>query len=167
MTDAIDLRASVRRFTDEPVTDEELRSLLEAAMAAPSAGNQQPWEFAVCREESLRHALAATSPYAKPCIAAPAVVVFLMREEGIRFPPMAPQDLSAAIENMLLRAVTLGLGGVWMGIYPLEDRVEAVAKALGTDCHATPFALVAIGHPEGEVQAKGPSRFDEGRITWR
>jgi len=167
MTDAIDSRASVRSFTDEPVSDDELRSLLQAAMAAPSAGNQQPWEFVVAREAGLRSALAAASPYAKPAAAAPVTIVFLMRQEGVRFPVMAPQDLSAAIENTLLRATDLGLGTVWMGIYPEEDRVKAVSAALGADITATPFALVAVGHPAKEPRVTGPSRFDEGRIHWR
>lgn len=169
MTDAVDAifeRASVRAYTDEPVSDEDVVSILRAAMAAPSAGNQQPWGFVVCRDESLRRVLAEASPYAKPCAAAPTVIVFMMRSEGVRFPSMAPQDLSAAIENSLLRATELGLGTVWMGIYPETERVEAVRAALGTNSGDVPFALVAVGHPAGKVTAKGASRYDEGRITW-
>ena len=167
MPDIIDERVSIRAYTDEEVSEADIRSLLQAAMAAPSAGNQQPWEFVVCRDAGLRATLSEVTPYAKPAAKAPVVIALLMRQD-VWFPPMAVQDVSAACENILLRTTSLGLGAVWLGIYPLEDRVEAVARALEVDSGAlTPFALVCVGHPAKHPAPTGPTRYDEARVQWR
>lgn len=162
---AIDQRASVRQYTDDPVTDDEVRSILRAAMAAPSAGNQQPWEFYVVRDAQRRQDLAACSPYAKPCLRAPLVIAFCQRSD-VKWPQMVAQDMGACVENALLRATELGLGTVWMGIYPEPDRTQAVGKVLALPAELQTFALVAVGHPANQVEAQGPSRYDENRIHW-
>ncbi|WP_080801414.1 nitroreductase family protein [Arabiibacter massiliensis] len=166
MTEAIFKRASVRRFTDEPVTDDEVRALLRAAMAAPSAGNQQPWEFYVVRDEATRVRLSEATPYAKPAAAAPCVIAACTHTAELHFPMCAPQDMSAAVENLLLEAVELGLGAVWLGVAPEPDRIAAVSKVLGLPEGVEPFALVACGRPAEEPAPKGRDRFDESRIRW-
>lgn len=158
-------RASVRQYTDVPVTDEEVRTILRAAMAAPSAGNQQPWEFWVTRDKAKRDELAAASKYATPCKRAPLVLTFCLRTEA-RFPTMLQQDMGACVENALLAVADLGLGAVWMGIYPEADRMEAVRAALSLPVGVEPFALVAVGHPSEEVKPQGAARYDETRIHW-
>ena len=166
MTDVISERVSVRSFTDEPVSDEDLRALAVAAMAAPSAGNQMPWVLFIVRDKKVLEKLSRVSPYAKPAAGSAATIVLAMREEGARFKVMLPQDMGAATENVLLRAVELGLGAVWLGIYPLQDRMDAVAEAVSMEEGITPFALVALGHPDKLVEPKGESRFDETRVRW-
>ncbi len=118
MADVIFKRASVRRFTDDPMTDDEVRALLRAGMAAPSGGNQQPWEFYVVRDRATLQLLSEASPYAKPAAGAACAIVPCMRTEGLRFPEIAVQDMGACVENILLEAVDLGFGAVWMGIAP-------------------------------------------------
>lgn len=166
LDDVIARRVSVRTFTDEAVSDEELRLLAVAAMAAPSAGNQMPWELYIVRDKDVLRQLADASPYAKPAAGSAATIVMAMREEGLRFPVMLAQDMGAATENVLLEATALGLGAVWLGIYPLEDRMDAVAQAVSMEEGLVPFALVAVGHPDKEIAAKGESRFDENRVRW-
>lgn len=166
MIDQIAKRASVRRFKDEPVSAEAVTELLRAAMAAPSGGNQQPWEFYVVRDADVRARLAAASPYAKCAATAPIVIVPCVRED-IPLPECAPMDMSAAIENLLLECVNQGLGGVWMAIEGYPDRIESVRAALDIPSDLTPFALVPCGTPDGEVNAQGPSRFDASRVHER
>ena len=163
---AIFKRSSVRQFTDEPVAIDDIERLMRAAMAAPSAGNQQPWEFYIARDETTRMALAATSPYAAPAKLAPCVIVACARTGGLRFAPCTPLDMSAAVENILLEAANIGLGAVWLGIAPDPDRMAAVAVALGSPRGVEPFALVAVGHPAHRPEPKGPSRYDETRVHW-
>lgn len=167
MNDSIFARTSIRKFTNEPVEREELERLLHAGMAAPSAANQQPWEFFVATDAPLKQELSECSPYAKCAAEAAAVIVVCKRKEGLRFPQNAVQDLSACTENILLEATELQLGAVWLGIYPETDRAEAVAKILGTssDEHE-PFALVAIGHPAEEFEPRSAKRMDASRIHW-
>ena len=158
-------RVSVRRYEDRPVEEEKLERLLRAAMAAPSAGNQQPWEFTVVRERALLDRLAGASPYAKPLLGAPAGIAVLGRAQGLRFPEYAVQDLSACTQNLLLEAEHLGLGAVWMGIAPLAERMRAVAEILGLGAEVWAFALVAVGYP---LEKPAPhDRFDESRVQRR
>ena len=163
---AIFKRCSVRQFTDEPVSIDDIERLMRAAMAAPSAGNQQPWEFYIARDETTRLALAAASPYAAPAKLAPCVIVACARTEGLRFPPCSPLDMSAAVENILLEAANIGLGAVWLGIAPESDRMAAVEVALGSPKGVEPFALVAVGHAANHPEPKGPTRYDETRVHW-
>ena len=142
-------RVSVRKYEARPVEREKLEALLRAAMAAPSAGNQQPWEFAVVQERALLDRLAGASPYAKPLLAAPAGIAVLSRTQGLRFPEYWQQDL----------------GAVWMGIAPLEERMRAVAEILGLGEGLQAFALVAVGYPA--EKAAPHDRFDPSRVQWR
>ena len=164
LDEALAQRASVRTFTDQPVEPEAIHEILQAAMAAPSAGNLQPWEFYVVRDADLRAQLAVASPYSAPAGRAPVVVVPCLRTAGARFPECAPLDLAAAVENMLIQVSSLGLGAVWMAAYPHAERAQHVSAALSLPAELTPFALVAIGHPDRPVPAKGPERYDASRV---
>lgn len=158
-------RVTVRKYQEKPVETEKLERLLRAAMAAPSAGNQQPWQFVVVRDRALLDQLAQASPYAKPLLGAPAGIVVLSRTQGLRFPDYWQQDLGASTQNLLLEAEHLGLGAVWMGIAPLEDRMEAVKKTLGLGEDVQAFALVAVGYPQ--EKAAPHDRYDPSRVQWR
>ena len=104
MVDAIFTRVSIREFTDEPVSDEQVERLMEAAMAAPSAGNQQPWEFVLTRDPQVKEELAACSPYAHPAGKCDLVIVPCISGGEKRFEGCVPLDMSACTENILLEA---------------------------------------------------------------
>jgi len=157
-------RISIRKYESRPVEEEKIRQILKAAMAAPSAGNQQPWEFYVVRDPEMIRKLAETTPYSKSAAGAPVVIVPCYRTNGLWAPMYDTIDLSIATENMLLEITSLGLGAVWMGIAPIEDRILAVDRilGLGEDLHS--FALVPVGYPaESRPQQ---DRFQEERIHW-
>ena len=157
-------RISIRKYESRPVEEEKIRQILKAAMAAPSAGNQQPWEFYVVRDPEMIRKLAETTPYSKSAAGAPVVIVPCYRTNGLWAPMYDTIDLPTATENMLLEITSLGLGAVWMGIAPIEDRILAVDRilGLGEDLHS--FALVPVGYPaESRPQQ---DRFQEERIHW-
>ena len=160
-------RASVRTFTDEAVSDAEVEEILRAAMAAPSAGNQQPWVFYVTRDADVKQKLSKASKYAGPAGKASVVIAVCQNMQGLRFPGCAPQDLSACIENALLSIVELGLGAVWLGVAPERERMEKVAEAIACEEGHEPFALIAVGHPAKDPEARGAERFDTSKIIWR
>lgn len=166
MEDAIFTRVSIREFTNEAVSDEQVERLMEAAMAAPSAGNQQPWEFVLTRDPQVREELAACSSYAHPAAKADLVIVPCVSGGEKRFEGCVPLDMSACAENILLEAQTLGLGAVWLGIYPEQDRIEGVAKVIGAEDGCIPFALIAVGHPKEMREPRSPKRFDMSRVRW-
>ena len=149
LLEAIHTRRSVRRFTDEPVTDEQLETLLRAAMAAPSAGNQQPWRFVIVRDADMRARLAEATPYSAPAGRAPLAIVVLGDTRNNKHPGYWVQDCSAAVENLLLAAHAMGLGAVWMGVHPTEDRARAVAEIVGAPEDVVPLCMIAVGVPEG------------------
>ncbi|MGM9521905.1 MAG: nitroreductase family protein [Oscillospiraceae bacterium] len=162
--DEIFSRTSVRSFKDTPVEPEKIEMLMRAAMAAPSGGNQQPWEFVVVTDKKQRERLGKSSPYAGPAAAAPLTIAVLSSSGKMRFPELWQQDLGAASENILLEAVHLGLGGVWLGIAPLEDRMAHVAEVLGLPEGVMAYCLLAIGYPDGPTSPK--KNYDPSRVHY-
>lgn len=161
MLDLIKKRRSIRKYSDEPVSDGDIRALLEAAMAAPSANNAQPWEFIVVREESLRQKLAQTHPWSTMCARAP--VVFVVCGDERRSGHWV-EDTSAATENLLLAVTALGLGAVWVAVYPHAEREEHVRKALNIPRGLRVLCLVPVGHP---AETKPPrTQYDERRVHY-
>lgn len=159
---AIFKRISIRKYEDKPVEQEKLDKIMHAAMAAPSAGNQQPWEFYIVKDKETIRELSACSPYSGCAKNAPVVIVPCLRTEGLRFPELGEVDLSITTENILLEITELGLGGVWLAIAPFRDRIQKADAALGIGGNLHAFALVPVGYPaEGHPQQ---DRFDESRI---
>ena len=145
-------RRSVRKFSEVEVTDAEVEVLLRAAMAAPSAGNQQCWRFVVVRDAQTRARLAEATPYGAPMGRAPLGIVVLADTSAESFPGNWANDCAAAVENLLLAAHATGLGAVWLGVHPGDDREQAVAEIVGAPEGLRPFCMIAVGHPE----APGP-----------
>ena len=154
-------RVSIRKYTDQPVEDEIILAILRAAMAAPSAGNQQPWEFYVVRDRSKLEELSRVSPYAGCTKTAPVAIVSVYREK-LWAPAYAQIDMSIAMENLWLACGEQGLGGVWLGIAPVEERMKAVETILNIPEGLRAFAIFSLGYPAEE--RKQQDRFDEGRI---
>lgn len=156
-------RTSIRKYSEEPVSEADIEQLLRAAMAAPSACNQQPWEFYVVTERDTIQQLSVCSHFATPCKGAPLVIVPCMRKQ-CQVPMYAQIDLSAATENLLLQADELGLGAVWIGIAPREVCMDAVRKVLQLPDTLEAFCLIACGHPAQERQQQ--DRYDAERVHW-
>ncbi len=164
--DVVHTRRSIRKYAEgrEPVTDEHLEKLLRAAMAAPSAGNQQPWRFLVVHEQKRLDQIPALHSYAKMVHQVGTAIVVCADPQGAKWPQFWPQDCSAATENLLLAARALGLGAVWCGIYPERERMAAFQRLFNLPEHVQPFALVPIGQMAGE--AKVADRYRPELIHW-
>jgi nitroreductase len=159
---AIRARRSIRRFTSEPLSDDAIKALLEAAMSAPSAGNQQPWEFVVVTDRKILDQIPDVHPYAQMCKQAPAAILVCGNLERDTHRGFWVQDCSAATQNILIAATEQGLGAVWCGVYPREDRVSGLRKLFELPDHIMPLALIPIGH---SAEKRPPSdRFDLARI---
>jgi nitroreductase len=159
--DVIKKRRSVRRYTDQAVTDEQIRQLLEAAMAAPSADNIQPWEFVVVKDPDLKRQVAQTHPWSD--MAAEAAVVFVVCGHQ-RASGHWVEDASAATENLLLAATALDLGTVWVGIYPSTGYEDHVRRVLGIPREMRVLCLVPVGHP---AESKPPrTKYRESKVHY-
>ena len=140
-------RRSIRKYSGEPVDDATVETLLRAATAAPSAGNQRSWRFVVLRDRAARERVAACSPYAGMLPGAGVGIVVCGETEGEKHPGYWVQDCAAAVQNILLAAGALGLGAVWLGFHPDQGRASCCAEVLGLPATVVPLAVVSIGHP--------------------
>jgi len=162
---AIFSRVSIRKYQDKPVEKDKVLLMLKAAMAAPSACNQQPWEYYVVTNKEKIQELALTSPYASFSKEAPLVFVACSRiSDCIIAPSYTNIDMSASVENLLLEASELGLGAVWMGIAPDKERMAAVRSVIDLPEHLSAFALISCGYP-AEVRVQ-QDRYDERRVHY-
>jgi nitroreductase len=145
--DALMTRRSIRQYLPKPLTDHEIDVLLRAAMAAPSAGNQQPWRFVLVTEFARLAELSQATPYSKMIAAAPLAIAVCGDTAAQKHPGYWVQDCSAAVQNMLVAAQAIGLGGVWIGVHPVAEREDAVRRICGIPDEIVPLALVAVGYP--------------------
>jgi nitroreductase len=162
--EAIKSRRSVRVFRNDPVSRDTLRELVAAGMQAPSAGNQQPWQFVVVDDRRVIMRVPEFHPYAQMSETAPAAILVcgdmtLEQRKGYWV-----QDCAAATQNILLAAHAMGLGAVWTGVYPREERVAGAKKLFGLPDHVIPLSLIFVGYPAEFPPVE--NRFREDRVHW-
>ena len=165
--DNIATRTSVRDYEARPVEKEKIEKMLRAAMAAPTAMNKQPWHFVVVDQRNVLDALAGANPYAKMLKKAPLAIVVcgntdkMIEGDGRDF---WIQDASAATENLLLAAHAMGLGAVWTGAYPSEERCISISKVLSLSDNLIPLNMIVVGYPAEHPQPK--QKFKEENISY-
>lgn len=159
--EAILTRRSIRRYTSNKVPSELITELLRAAMSAPSASNEQPWHFVVIDDRKILDEIPKFHPYSDMLPEAPMAILvcvdFIPERQGFTV-----QDGSAATQNLLLAAYAKGLGAVWLGIYPLEERIEGMRKLTNLPNHIAPLALIALGYPAEKIPRE--DRYQPQRI---
>jgi nitroreductase len=161
---AIMTRRSIRKYTSREISDETIRKLLESAMNAPSAGNHQPWHYVVIRDRKILDEIPNFHQYAQMLKQAPLAVAVCGDLEKQLSEGYWIQDCSAATENLLLAAHALGLGAVWLGVYPRDNRVQGVQSLLNHPRQIQPLCRVAHGYPD---EQKPPvNRFLPERIHY-
>jgi len=159
-------RRSIRKYLDKKVEKEDIVTLLKAATAAPTAANAQPWEFVVIDEEERLAKLREKLIFGR--YNAPVAIVVCgnmkLAHKGYT-QEMWVQDCSAAIENILIAATGMGLGSVWIGIYPLESNIKVLRDYLNIPDYVIPLGVVYVGHPAEEREAR--TRYMEKRVYWQ
>lgn len=163
--EAIFTRISVRKFTEQSVEPEKIERILRAAMAAPSAKNQQPWEFFVVTDPALLLALSTATPYAMCVKNAPAAFVLAARRDDLKAPEFRDIDMAIATENMMLEIESLGLGSVMIGVAPNAENMKRVNAIMELPEHLDPFTILPFGYPAKRRDLE--DRYDPSRIHWR
>ena len=154
-------RRSVRKYTAQPVPDEMIQELLTAGMSAPSGGNSRPWHFVVVTARDQLDALAVLKPVLER---APVAIVVCGDTELVKHKEAWAINCSLASQNILLAAHAKGLGAVWLGCYPVPDRVARAVDILGLPEHVTPLNMIAIGHPAEDKDTV--DRYDASRVHY-
>ena len=165
MVSAIKARRSIRKYKpDKPVTKEQLKQLLTAAMLAPSARNSRPWEFISVTQRELLDEIARVFPNAGMCKTATAAIVVIAAPQPGMPEGYFSQDCSAATQNILLEAADMGLGTCWCGVYPRDERIAIFEKLFGIEKPKIPFCVIAVGVPDEAPPQKG--FYDEAKVTF-
>lgn len=162
----IKTRRSIRQYQDREVDDEDILKILKAGMQAPGSRlGAEPWEFVVIKNKDTLMELAEIKPRVKT---APVAIVLVANIERAFYKTVWQQDMGAACENMLLEAVNLGLGALWNGVAPEEERMEKIAKIIGIDdiTNLKPYSIVTVGYPAEGWENKFMDKFDEERIHY-
>jgi nitroreductase len=155
-------RRSIRRFTGDPVSETQLHTLIEAAMCAPSADDERPWHFVAIRDLSIRLKLAEVSP-ATHIIKDGQLAIVVCGDDSLQKQQGCwTLDCAAATENILIEAHFIGLGAVWLGVYPVEGRIQRIRNILVMPQNIVPFSIVAVGYPAEHKEFS--SRYDERRL---
>lgn len=156
-------RCSIRKYQDAPISEEDIRTMLEAAMCAPTARRQEPWSFVTVTDKALLHKAAEVCPNAGMAKHAPlGVLVCADPRLETKSPGYWPQDCAAATQNLLLAAHGLGLGAVWTAAYFREDRMKNYRELFNIPEEIMPFAFIVIGRPAEESGEK--NRWREDRV---
>jgi len=163
--DVIKSRRSIRKYDPSAlVTKEQLNELLEAAMLAPSARNTRPWEFIAVTKREMLDEIVKVHPYASMLSTATAAIIVVAIPQDEMPNGYFSQDCAAATQNILLRAVELGLGTCWCGVYPREERVSAIRELFAIPEPKIPFCVIAVGTPAEFPAARG--FFDVEKVTY-
>ena len=158
-------RRSIRQYEERPVEREKLETLLKAAMAAPSAMNFKPWEFVVVTESETMDAIRSSLMFGKHN--APSAIVVCGNMSFFKNPMASRfwvQDCSAATENILLAALELGLGTVWLGVHPIHNYSKLISKILHLPNHVKPLNVIFVGYPAEEKQPR--TQYNPERVHW-
>ena len=149
-------RRSVREFSDKEVANDLLLKIIDAGIKAPSAKNQQPWEFIVVDDKNLLDKISENgSPLYAKCNKA---IILCFKNYDLKTPHMVIQDMGACCENMLLMATSLGIGACWIGTYPHEDRRQNLRQCLNIPDNLEPFCAIVLGYPAKDDAFKEVSR---------
>lgn len=157
-------RRSVRKYLDKKVPDELIKQILNAAWASPSAGNQQPWHFIVINKREILDQIPDVHPHSKMITGAPVAILVCADPTREKHKDFWVQDCSAASENILIAVESLGLGSVWLGVYPREGRVIGLRILLNIPEHIIPFSIMPIGYPDQKLPPA--ERYDETRVKY-
>ena len=157
-------RRSIRKFTSAPIEKEVLDNLIKAGMYAPSARNTQSWHFILCTAREILNKIPGAHPYAQMCYEAQAAIIVCGDQSIEESAEYNAINCSAATQNILLAAHELGIGSVWLGVYPRADRVEGITKLFQLPSGIIPVSIIALGYPGEKKEI--PERFNKERIHY-
>ena len=161
-------RRSIRKYNDMEIPDEYVDKLLRAAMqAAGSRMGAEPWEFIVVKDKETIKKLSELDSNTKPLKTATLAIVSIANMERVHYERVWQQDMAAASENLLLEAANLGLGAVWLGIAPVEERMNKIREIFNLESESLrPFNIISLGYPAEGFENKFVDKYDETRVHY-
>lgn len=157
-------RRSIRGFAKTPVEQEKIQEMIKSAMYAPSARNTQSWQFIVITDRHLLDGLMRAHPYAAMLAEAPLAILVCGDKKAEPNEGYLNTNCSAATQNLLLAAYALGIGSVWLGVYPRQERIQGIIKVIKLPEYILPISLIALGYPAENKPI--PERFSVEKIHY-
>lgn len=157
-------RRSIRKYTDEEISENIIKELIEAGVSAPSAGNQQPWQFVILDDQKIFDEIIEIHPNSKMLKNAKKAILVCGDLNLEKYKGYWVLDCAAATQNILLAAHSKKIGSCWIGIYPREERIKKLQKLLKTPDNIIPFSLISLGYPAEEKHMV--ERYDESRVHY-
>ena len=152
-------RRSIRKYTDQPVSEADITSLLQAGMAAPSAMNRKPWQLVVVTDKQTIGAIADAPPFSRT-LGDAALVIVVCGDPSVS--DWWLQDCTLATENILIAAAGLGLGAVFLGCHGKAEREGPIRRVLGIPQEIGMASVLSIGHP---AESKEPrTQYDPAQV---
>lgn len=161
---ALKTRRSVRAYAKDDISEKDMKTILQMAMLAPSAANEQPWDFVVIRNRDILAKAAEINHYAAYAKHAPAAILLCLNGQKEKIKGMAILDMGMCAENLMLAAHGLGIGSVFTGIYPMEDRMKAFRELCGLPKDVTPIGMIVLGYPKIKGEREADDRYNEKAI---
>jgi nitroreductase len=163
--EAINTRRSIRKFILRDVPDDAVTKILQAGMCAPTSGNQRPWQFIVIRERAMIDRIIEAYPYSKQMLPDVPVTIMVCFDKNLeKYENRWQMDCANTTLSMLLAAHSLGYGGLWLEIYPVDERIPKIQESFGIPESVIPFAVVVIGH--AAEQKPQIDRFDQSKVHY-
>ena len=163
--EAINTRRSIRKFILRDVPDDAVTKILQAGMCAPTSGNQRPWQFIVIRERAMIDRIIEAYPYLKQMLPDVPVTIMVCFDKNLeKYENRWQMDCANTTLSMLLAAHSLGYGGLWLEIYPVDERIPKIQESFGIPESVIPFAVVVIGH--AAEQKPQIDRFDQSKVHY-
>ena len=156
-------RRSVRKYSDQPVPEELITEIIRYAMYAPSAKNLRPWHFMPVNDRKIMEGIMQVHPFSTMLAYAPWAIIVYGDPTAAFTPEYMPVDCAIATENLLLAAHAKGLGAVWLGVYPQQQRMDGIRELIPIPDHIVPFAVVSVGYP-GRDYSTVPERFEPEKL---
>jgi nitroreductase len=153
---------SIRKFTNQPISEQDLNTLLKAAMMAPTARNCQEWEFVLIKNRETLKKIMQVHPHAQMLSTADCALIVCADTQREYMPGYWTGDCGAATQNILLAATELGIGSVWLGVYPNTERMKGIGNIVNLPENILPLNVIALGYPDEEKEEV--NRFDPKKI---
>jgi nitroreductase len=162
--EAIKKRRSIRTFNDKSIASNDIQTLLECAMCAPTARNQQGWKFVLIDDKQILEEISKGIEHGKMCKEADKAIVVCYEVNDELSELYWQQDAAAATQNILLSATELGIASVWVAVHPRVQKIQFISELLKLPETIKPFCIVALGYKDGFL--KELNRFDEGKLRY-
>jgi nitroreductase len=160
--EALKTRRSIRKYENRSISDDRIKEILSCAMFAPSAFDYQPWHFLVINKKEIFNDILKVATHAEMIKEASHVIIICGDKKLEENDGLLIQDISAATENLLLAAHSIGLGSVWVGIYPFDEIVQGIKKLFNIPDNIIPVSMAVLGYANEKPEQ--PERYKQDRI---